>query len=184
MTAFSDFYPFIRPDIPGCLESAFDAELLRISNHFCQNTWAWRYDTTESVSEDDEEIYVMAPSRSILIGVVSAKVNDVNFYDFTISSDNTIVLDSSATSDFSIVFELALKPAMNSTTLPDVLFDDHLDAIVAGVKRNLFISPKKSWTDPSLSVHYDRIYRAAVSEEKINASKDANLVRVRSIGWV
>lgn len=157
MTAYSAFYPFIVPDLPGCPEIGIDTELARIANKFCAATWTYRVDVTESVQSGDTSISPTLPNDTQLVGVVSAEIDDFEFYDFTISGDS-IVLDEAATSDYDVALTIAVKPSLSAGIVPDVLFRDHMDAIAHGVKARLFLSPQKSWTNPDLATYHQRFY--------------------------
>lgn len=182
MTAFSAFYPFIRPDMPGCPDIAIDLELARVSNHFCSNGWVYRATVTENVVSGDESISPTLPSGSELLGVVSAiKDSERQFYDFTIDGDD-IVLDETATYDFDLELILALKQPMTATDVPDILFRDHLDAVTFGVKSRLFASPNKSWTDNALAAYYDQLYRQELSKYTTKAFIDKSRRDTRCSG--
>jgi hypothetical protein len=172
MTAFSDFYPAIIPDMPGCPEVGIDFELARVSNEFCAETWVYRVDIEEFVISGDESVSPMLPSGTQLVGVVSAQKDGRQIYDFTIDG-NDIVFDEVATGGYDFDLTIALKKPMTATDVPDILYRNHLDTIVAGVKSRLFLSPKKSWSDPALADYYGRIYRAELSRYAIKAFSDA-----------
>lgn len=163
MTDFSDFYPFIMPDLPGCPDVGVDLELARVSNHFCSEGWVYRTEVEEIVVSGDESLFPTLPIGTQLVGVVSAiKDGSSQFYSFTIDGD-ILVFDSTATNSFNLEIIMALKQPMTATDVPDILFRDHLDTIVSGVKSRLFASPNKSWTDNSLSAHYGQLYRQGLS---------------------
>lgn len=172
MTAFSAFYPFIVPDMPGCPEVGIDLALRQVSNDFCLEGWVYRVETEEVVVEDDERITPALSTGTQLVGVVSAtKNNNTAFYAFTVDGDD-IVLNNAATEDYDLTLTLALKKPLTATDVPDVLYRDHLDAIVAGVKARLFASPGKSWADPKLAGHYENMYRQELSRYTLKAFRD------------
>jgi len=181
MTAFSDFYPAIVPDMPGCPEVGIDLELARISNEFCSETWVYRVDIEEFVISGDESVSPMLPSGTQLVGVVSAQKDGRQVYDFTIDG-NDIVFDEVATGDYDFDLTIALKKPITATDVPDILYRNHLETIVAGVKARLFLSPKKSWSDPALADYYKRIYLSELSRYSIKAYRDSHVCNALASG--
>ncbi len=53
---------------------------------------------------------------------------------------------------------VSLKPAINTTILPDIATEQHLDGIVAGTLMRLYRMPGKPWTDKKSAVEYEKIY--------------------------
>lgn len=172
MTAFNEFYPFIKPDMPSCPDIAMDLELARVSNHFCSLGWVYRTEIEDTVNVGDTDFPLAIPTDTQLVGIVSAiKDGGAQFYDFTLDGD-LFVLDKEATSDFDLDLTVALKKPMTATDVPDVLFRDHLDTIVFGVKSRLFMSPGKTWTNPELAQYYERLYRQDLSRYTTKAFND------------
>lgn len=173
MAAFSDFYPAIVPDIPRCPSVGIDLELARVSNEFCSEAWVYREDIEEFVLSGDQEVTPMLPNGTQLVGVVSAKKGEgPQFYDFTING-NDIILDKPATEDHDLNLIVALKKPVTATDLPDILYRNFFETIVAGTKARLFLSPNKSWSDPALAAFYKRVYLAEMSRYSIKAFNDS-----------
>jgi len=182
MTEFSAFYPAIVPDMPGCPEVGIDLELARISNEFCSETWVYSTDIEEIVMAGDEDLTPMLPSGTELVGVISAQTEDGRqVYNFKIES-NAIVFDEVATKDYELNLIVALKKPITATDVPDILYRNHLETIVAGVKARLFLSPKKSWSDPALADYYKRIYLSELSRYSIKAYRDSHVCNALASG--
>ena len=52
----------------------------------------------------------------------------------------------------------ALRPVINSTQLPTMSTEDHLDALVQGTLARLHRIPKRPWTDARLAAEYQKMY--------------------------
>jgi len=169
MTDFSEFYPFIMPDMPGCLDVAVDAELRKVAHRFCNDTWAYQTTVTESVTKGDETVTPTLPENTSLVGVAKAENQDGDAYYDLETDGNDVLLGGTADSDFTLTLTLAIKPTMGAADVPDLLYDEHMETIVAGVKAGLFLSPKKSWTSPELAVYWKSEYLSGAGSAKRRA---------------
>mgnify|MGYP006417567109 FL=1 len=178
MTTLATYYPFIVPDLPKCPEIAIDIELIRVANEYCNDGWVYRHEAEVSISVGDQEKEVSLPDGTQLVGIVTAEVNDSEFLDISVTGDS-ILLDNVATLDFDIELVLAVKPALTATTLPDFLLRDHLDAIVTGVKRRLFLSPGISWTNAELAMYYEKQYMDYVGSRAAESFQNGTSTKKR-----
>lgn len=77
----------------------------------------------------------------------------------------------------SVLFlDLAIEPTRNAETLPDELFDDWVEAIVAGAGAYICSIPDQPFTNPLVAAQLASVYKAKESEAKTEAGR----VRVRS----
>lgn len=66
---------------------------------------------------------------------------------------------------------LAVKPLRSAESVDDILYEDWLDAIVAGVKFRLLAMPNKEWTDKKGSNVYYTEWRRGISRARAKVHK-------------
>jgi hypothetical protein len=71
----------------------------------------------------------------------------------------------------SLDFYGTFKPNRRTKTLPDFLYDDYFDAIVAGAEARLHSMKGRSWYSPNDSVEARQVFKVAVEEAKLRARK-------------
>lgn len=62
-----------------------------------------------------------------------------------------------------LTMRVAYKPSRSSTTVDDVVYEDYSEAIAAGAKARLMMSPGKPYTNPQLAGAHMEIFRQAVN---------------------
>lgn len=179
MSALSDYYDLLLPELPGCLPSMVDLQLREVAREFCEKTSIWREDLTAIDLVAGQAAYAVAsPSVSAMVRVVSLTVADVLLWKdrqvkegddepkynpseppFTLSADLTtltLATDEVPTASLvgGLVITAALKPTAAAANLPDFLRSQWSDAIRAGVLSRLMVMGRKPWTDRELAGIY------------------------------
>ena len=65
-----------------------------------------------------------------------------------------------------LFLKVIYKPLYDITEIDDIIYNDHLNAIVAGAKGKLLMIPNQPWTNPSMASYYVGIYKKYASEAK------------------
>lgn len=63
----------------------------------------------------------------------------------------------------SLYIYAAMRPVINSTQLPTMATEDHLDALVYGTLARLLRIPKRPWSNMQLSQEYTRMFKREIS---------------------
>jgi hypothetical protein len=209
MSALSDYYDLLLPELPGCLPSMVDLHLRDVAREFCEKTSIWREDLTAIDLAAEQAAYVVAtPDLSAMVRVLSVTVADVLLWKdrpvgecddeskyrpdeppFTLSADLTtltLATDEVPTASLvgGLVITAALKPTAVAATLPDFLLSQWSEAIRAGVLSRLMVMGKKPWTDRELAGFYastwnSQLNKAAYQGQVGNTRKQ---LRVRKWG--
>lgn len=70
-----------------------------------------------------------------------------------------------------LTMRVAFKPSRTSTTVEDVIYEDYSEAIAAGAKARLMMSPGKPYTNPQLSGAQMEIFRQAINVARQRANR-------------
>lgn len=186
--AFSAFYDALLPELPGCTTGMLDYHLRAVARDFCDRTSAWRAECLAVTSVEDTLTYflLLGEANTDLVKLTKLVVDDVlQWQDKQEDPDDTEVaryrphkppftlndagdqftLEEQPTGE--IVFTAAMKPKLTVTTLPDVLFNVHLEAIRTGVLSRLMRMGGKKWTDRDLAVAYEADFNAHMNHAAI-----------------
>lgn len=202
--AFSAFYDHLLPELPGCTTALVDLHLLQVARDFCNRTSAWR-DTFPSITAAPATLsyfLVTAASKSELVKPSKLTINSVLTWcavdpdenddapissaddpPFVVNADgDQITFDDQPSG--AIVLEGSMRPALNSTTLPDFLLNDQLEAMRAGVLSRLMAMGKKHWTDRDGAAFYAGEYarRTNFAASKAAGGNTRRPLRVRKWG--
>jgi hypothetical protein len=75
---------------------------------------------------------------------------------YTLESNNTIRLipTPSQTVSGAYTIRIAVKPRLSATTIDDVVYNKFYELLVSGAKANLFMVPRKPWTDLQMAQYH------------------------------
>ena len=76
----------------------------------------------------------------------------------------------SETVPMSLTMRIALKPTRASTTIDDVIFEDYAEAIAAGAKARLMMSPGKPYSNPQGAVAWLGMYQSGLNTARQRAT--------------
>jgi hypothetical protein len=79
-----------------------------------------------------------------------------------------------------LTLELALKPLRASTTCPDWILENHIDAIKHGAKWKLFSMQKKPWANAQLALYHMQEFDIACGQGDIMAGRDNTRAPLRT----
>lgn len=210
MSALSDFYDLLLPELPGCATALVDLHLREVAREFCTKTSIWRQDLTAINLVASQAAYAVAtPASSELVRItqltvagellwqlsdrnverqqdgVAAKYN-TNEPPFSLSADFAqITLMEVPTEALTGGLEItaALQPTSSAATLPDFLKTQHSEAIRFGVLSRLMAMGKKPWTDRELSAAYDVRWNAKLNFAAYQATVGNTREPIRTKKW-
>lgn len=85
-----------------------------------------------------------------------------------------------------LFLKVIYKPTYDITEIDDIIYNDHLNAIIAGVKGKLLMIPNQPWTNTSMAGYYVSIYKKYASEAKAKIqrgfTKEPGRVKFREFG--
>lgn len=161
MAVWSDFHPHALVFVPGCPDPLLEQELRGAAIEFFRRTRAWRRWLDEITATAGVRQYpIVLPAGSEIVRIEQATADDrpievqihhaqradpttVQSSDYALASDDrrtlTILRDVAAGTRLRL--QAALMPSLTAAGIPDDLFAQHVDAIVAGARYRLKRTP-------------------------------------------
>lgn len=196
-----DLLPHVMVDVPGCPLPIAQMALMRAAITLCSETDAWQEVQDPIQLIDGETSYqVDAPSGAELRRVLSVwtpsgelkaipsgQVSDIlpnwqsatgsepMFYVGVQGSPEIHIYPrpyNMAAGGVAITVKASYKPKLSSTTLPDSLVSENFEALLAGTKANLMITPGRAWSNPQLAGFYKTEFENAIVDVRIKAMHD------------
>lgn len=82
----------------------------------------------------------------------------------------------------SVLYLIAsLKPVINTTQLPAISTEQHLDGLVSGCLARLYAMPKRPWTDKDAATRHERTFRREILLAKDQANRAYSSVDARRV---
>jgi hypothetical protein len=190
--AWKDFLPLVLPHAPGCPEPVALGAVRLAAAEFCERTLAWRSDLDPvSVVAGRNEYSLAAPAGASVAMVLGAALDGTRltpatepelaeefpFWEsleadrpgrFLLPTPGRIRLVPTPTRSWAdgLVVSVALKPRFSSSQAEDFLYDDHLETLAHGARARLLAMPGRTWSGTELSLHYDRQFRAGLTDAR------------------
>ena len=191
-TAWSAFYPHILPLVRGCDTDTVDFHLRQAAIEFCRRSQCWRaelpitpvagtetylvplpadsvasmlldFTVLDSDGNSGDDYHLVAPNRGRQLERNFRTASYVYLSDDGLSISVQPIPDST---DAQLVPYFSLKPSQTAAGIPDFLFAQYVDAIVAGALGRLLDMPKTPWRDAAEA----GLQRGKFSSECGNAS--------------
>lgn len=175
MTDYKDFLPYILPEVPGCPNPTVIRSIRDTIREFCHKTWLWTEVVEYELEKDSSIIFVDMPRQSSIISLLYFVESNMKVE----IEDNFIIREkrNGVESEFSQIetekgeLRAAFKPSRISTSSPDFIYNDHIEAISFGTKARLLINAQKQWANPQLAIGYNQLFNKKIVEEKIRLVK-------------
>jgi hypothetical protein len=188
-----DFYKYVAPDVYGCPMPVIEDTAEDVIIDFCRKTSFYRQwlEDLISVAVDDVDVELDLPRNTTVVEVMTVQKVDgnetpideyLNDEDFTFSNQDDsgtarLVFREPAQEAFDARVRVALRPVVGFTIVPDWLYEDWRDAIVAGIKARLLSMRSKAW----YALTESEQYRLRYNEEIRRASRVVVLETVNKI---
>ncbi len=208
MSALTDFYDLLMPELPGCTTAMVDLHLREVARDFCRSTGVWRQALTAINTVANQSTYtVAAPANSELVRIISITVNGIFLWadtdtpdtskppkyarsepPFTLSADlATLTLKADEVPAGAVVGGLALtgvlSPTAATSVIPDFIKAQYSDAIRFGVLSRMMVMGKKPWTDRELAVNYMTRWTSEKSFATVKAQTGTTRAPLRVKKW-
>jgi hypothetical protein len=169
----------LAPYLPGCPAPLIKQEVLDTAIRFCRKTYVWKTVEDYTAEDGDTEILLFAPPTGAEVITISVEINShaVSNYTYT---DDTVLFDDPLSDGDTASITMYLCPARSATSLPDILYNAHFEAIRAGAMVTLMLMPEKPWSNPALAAAHQQTYLHESGQASINARK-RNIQQSQSI---
>jgi hypothetical protein len=192
--AFSAFYDYLMPELPGCTTRMVDLQLLLIAREMCERAGVWNDSLSPIDSEAARTDYpLVSPYAKSEVSRVMRltwggclqwsaiepkrdhcpKPEERPRYlagqpPFGLNAAmDTIKLTEQPAGQ--ILIDAQLRPALSATTLPDLLMTQHLETVRMGVLSRLMAMGGKPWSNGPLAGVYVSQYMSALNHGAANA---------------
>lgn len=182
MMVWSEFYDDLLPDVPGCLPAVADKALHRAAEAFFRKTRIWRETLEPIQTYGDQAVYDFpvccgaafvkleaAKLDSKDLNVLTAEKLQAGAFGVGVLNADEVQLNPMPKEYQELVLHVSLTISKSAGGIPDVMYEDYADAIVAGALAYLMRSPQKPYTDFNLSQLHQSRFDAAIDDTKSKA---------------
>lgn len=200
MSAYTDFYDYLLPDLPAAVPQALATRAIRDAIiQFCERTRLYTYDHPAIDVVAATHTYTLTPEANAgVIDVLYAAHNAVEIYpagdrdlDATVTdwrlatttgvpefynlpatlSQIRLVPTPDESITGGLVVKIAQKPTRASTTVADWFLERFANSLMDGAKRTLYAMGGKPWSSPDLAVYHGRLFESACGAADMAASR-------------
>lgn len=159
-----DILALVFIEVPSAPEFAVRQQIMLAAREFCEETYAWQQVEEVETEEGSAEVELFAPSGSEIVAVVSMAGRE-RCKDYTQPTPSMVKLSAPATSSQSIEVMLALKPRIQSSTLPDAL-KPYIEALARGTVYRMTHMSGVEWSNPKAAQSSYIQWQAAIAEAR------------------
>lgn len=195
-TAWSEFFPELLPDVPGCSDPTAERALRNSAIELCERGLIWSVDHEAVPVVAAVAAYDFEPEPETL--VISIRQGSLNGAPITAKSPLELasiypnwqtrtgtplyVTQSGprvyrlvpipvAADAIGFIATVYVKPTRDATGLEDYLYEEWLEAIVSGAKARLMMTPNERYTNERMGAAHARMFAMAIASASIRASR-------------
>lgn len=199
MLPVSTFFTRLMPNVAGCPEPLAQQALVDAAIEFCDLSLiiVERLDPITVGLTDLRSFEIDLPSQMKLSQIMSVELDDrllqpapsynvygtpdqpgtpTTYYTTEFEETFAVTLVPRPDKEFMLQVTAALKPSRTATNLPNKLFEEYADYILAGAFSRLMSMPGQMWSDPVGAAGYMAQFRHGLSVARNNSMRG----RVRS----
>lgn len=193
-TLFTEFFPYVEPDAPGCPTSVMQAKLAEAAAVFCKSTYLWRVDLTGITTEAGTQDYaITVPSGTVIEDIVSPELDGRAINRVSDKKAPPSVSDEEGTPQWfgvyqdtkvrffptpnaALVFKgtAVLKPALTATGVETFLYETFGRCIANGALARILGTPGKAWSDVPSSSIYEHRFKQAMDNARIRDNRSVH----------
>lgn len=200
--AWLEFVDLVQMDLPKCPIPAVIDAVRKATMRFCKDAQVWTLDSsaTDMISKqpvyscavDDDNIKVcqvlkvwvdgndITPSsKAEWDSLIKSEARKPLKYRVTIPNLVNLWPTPTETIPGAIVIRVVLQPSRTSTNAPEFLLDEHEEAIAAGAKAFLMLTPDKPWSNPQLASVQWNIFKSKINNARFDEAKGGTVAPLR-----
>ena len=188
MTLLTAMEPLARPYIKDCPRVLVHAEMLRAAREFCEKTHAWRESRYVGFGANLNESTINAGEGNAFVATISArKKGETTKFGYVTNPDDMSLatgvpsLWSSKTisklmispvpiEQIILQVEIALKPALTGTEIPDEIAETWGEGIADGAVYNLLMMEDTEWYNPDRASFHKNRFDNLITDARIKKS--------------
>ena len=176
------FLPYIEPEVPTCPLPTIELYLRRALVTSCEDVplWRWQHPEIPAVKGQSHFRFQTPVDQSNVHSILMATFDGRDIHTcagYSVpdrgrlslvdpSQYDTDPFDAVSRRRTGLVAFLSIKPSEYATEVPELLFREYQDMIVAQTLTRLFALTNREWTDFNASVAYGRTARAKQVEAR------------------
>lgn len=200
MAAFSEFRPYVMPDVPGCPQVMVDDAIREGCRRFSQDTWLLTYDVPAFNTVSGTQSYVLTPPSQHEVFGVKTVVKSGEAPPLLPMTEQTLAryapddgtpyrywfktpslwLYPTPNLVVALTVEALIRPTQTATTV-DNQFVEFREAITCWAKYKLMMVAGKSWYNPNDAKENYATYMKLRGEEKIRQSSGRVATPLRAV---
>lgn len=193
MAVWADFYPQLMPSVRGCPNPTANLALCEAAREFFRRTRLWREWLDPVTVQDGQREYDLdMPSGSVVVRVEACTSNgrpmdvlsanelesDFTAHDQSgagiVSKDRvTFHLTRLVPTGSVLQARVSLMPSKAASGIPNDLYEQHCEDIVAGAKHRLMLLPNTDFNNPSLAGFEGDKFQSAIASKAVTAWRGA-----------
>jgi len=196
LNRYTDLYPYLSPELPGCPEPVILQALQKAGRMFCLDTEAWWEQIAPISLTDGTMRYRVNPSweaeikriRELRINTAAGISNgdrgvliSPSLYDFypaggkdelgVTIAENSVDLDDSLEPAEDVTggleISIVIVPYLNSNDVDPVFLNSWVEALIGRTMMDLMRMVDKKWTNPARAITYELEYQKARGRARI-----------------
>lgn len=212
-TALTSFYPHVRMDVPQAAAPILEDSVRNAAIEFCEETWIYTLPLAIMDGVATQPAYTMTLPMGTDISAIKSVVYDgykirptsedeldtlyattdwrsmvgspIRFYQTADMAVLNLFPAPETSKVGAIKVVAALKPSLSAANVPDYIYSDWRDTIVAGAKYRLFMMVTSQWGDPNKAAIFKQEFSQGINRAKaliVKGFGNRN-VFVRPVRW-
>ena len=199
MAEISILEPLARPYIRDCPKILVTRELLRAARIFFQETHVWREVVHVGIVGGLNNGQINVEDGQALIAIIDVRKmgetksllktpDKINLPSYTgepgvyTATTSTLYIGPIPEETYIAEVEIAVKPSLAATALPDVTLEDWGEQIACGAVESLLNMPDTAWYDPRGSVGHGNRFRTGINDARIRVMQGFSNASPRASG--
>lgn len=183
MAKFKEYTRFAASYCPSLPPIVFERAMLTAARYYFNRTQAWQ-ETYEITLEPGIDVYeTPLPYDCVSIDVITgASIGGKSLVAFSDGSrpakdgepkvfmnpnKDTIIVWPTPTKDSVLEITYALKPSIDADELPNMVFDEHFEGLLAGAIFEAKRMPSVEWSDPAGANNFLTQFKVFIDEKRI-----------------
>ena len=190
MSAFTDYTRYAASYCPNLPSIVFSRAMLSVSRDYFTKTQAWTEELEVNLVADTSTYSIPALVASAIVDTVkSASIGNDYLINlpaiaksdaqgkpthFALPSKAELLVYPTPKEAHTLAIEVTLKPSIETTELPDDLFDEHFEPLIAGCISNIKRMANTEWFDPQGALQFEQDYNRMVDEKRLELARGSN----------
>lgn len=176
--------------LPSVLQNVVQSQLADVVRDFCRKSWSIKADIMVTLPAGVSGMTLPDINGFKVIKVLSGRTSEgaalredptlrhmavatnVSPRRYYCPDENQMTFDGAPTADTGLVLVVAVCPRDGTVTVPDSLYEQRYEALLAGVLGRLYMQPSKPYSNVAMGrLHWGR-YNAELQSAKIQAMQE------------